>query len=149
MRKGIYMGLFTLLLLLNLCVRAQKPVFDHTTFYVTDLQKSAAFYKEVIGLDTLPDPFRDGKHAFLSLGPGRELHLIAGADSKKDHHMYNHLALRIPSVEAFILQLEKAGVAYVNAEGKQQTITVRPDGVKQIYFKDPDGYWIEINDAKK
>ena len=22
------------------------------------------------------------------------------------------------------------------------------DGVKQIYFKDPDGYWIEINDAR-
>jgi catechol-2,3-dioxygenase len=25
---------------------------------------------------------------------------------------------------------------------------VRPDGVKQIYFQDPEGYWIEINDDK-
>src|SRR5688572_17000097 len=113
MRKGIYLGLFTILLQLSLGAMAQKPVFDHTTFYVTELQKSVAFYKDVIGLDTIPNPFKDGKHAFLSLGPGRELHLVAGADRKMDHHINNHLALRIPSVASFIPQLEKAGVAYV------------------------------------
>jgi lactoylglutathione lyase len=26
---------------------------------------------------------------------------------------------------------------------------VRSDGVKQIFVQDPDGYWIEINDAAK
>jgi len=26
---------------------------------------------------------------------------------------------------------------------------VRPDGVKQNFVRDPDGYWIEINDALK
>jgi len=25
---------------------------------------------------------------------------------------------------------------------------VRPDGVRQIYFQDPDGYWLEVNDSK-
>ena len=24
----------------------------------------------------------------------------------------------------------------------------RPDGVKQVYFQDPDGYWIEVNDGR-
>jgi lactoylglutathione lyase len=33
--------------------------------------------------------------------------------------------------------------------GEKMAITNRVDGVKQIYFKDPDGYWIEINDAKE
>jgi len=27
-------------------------------------------------------------------------------------------------------------------------VTNRVDGVHQIYLKDPDGYWLEINDAK-
>jgi lactoylglutathione lyase len=149
MRKGISIPLFTLLLQLSLWGTPQKPVFDHTALFVTDLKKSVAFYKDVIGLDTIPDPFRDGEHAFLSLGPGSELHLIAGADWKEAPHMNIHLALRIPSVESFILRLEKAGITYVNARGKQQTLTIRPDGVKQVYFQDPDGYWIEINDARK
>ena len=28
------------------------------------------------------------------------------------------------------------------------TSPVRPDGVHQLYFQDPDGYWIEVNDDK-
>jgi len=27
-------------------------------------------------------------------------------------------------------------------------VTTRPDGVHQIWFQDPDGYWLEINDVK-
>jgi len=26
--------------------------------------------------------------------------------------------------------------------------TARPDGVKQIYRQDTDGYWMEVNDDK-
>lgn len=33
-------------------------------------------------------------------------------------------------------------------EGKRE-IQTRPDGVQQIFVQDPDGYWIEINDALK
>jgi lactoylglutathione lyase len=27
-------------------------------------------------------------------------------------------------------------------------MTNRVDGVHQVFLKDPDGYWIEVNDAK-
>ena len=30
-----------------------------------------------------------------------------------------------------------------------QVSQTRSDGVRQIFFRDPDGYWIEINDARK
>ena len=33
--------------------------------------------------------------------------------------------------------------------GTPGAITLRPDGIQQIYFRDPDGYWIEMNDAGK
>jgi lactoylglutathione lyase len=40
-------------------------------------------------------------------------------------------------------------VEYENWAGEKNAVTNRVDGVKQIYFRDPDGYWIEINDAKE
>ena len=52
------------------------------------------------------------------------------------------------SVDAFIPNLTKNNIAYENWAGQSNAVTNRVDGVKQIYFKDPDGYWIEINDAK-
>jgi lactoylglutathione lyase len=48
-------------------------------------------------------------------------------------------------MEDFIANLNKNKVSYENWTGEPGKITVRPDGVQQIYFKDPDGYWIEIN----
>jgi lactoylglutathione lyase len=57
------------------------------------------------------------------------------------------LVLCVASVEAFMASLDRAHVAYrdMKGVGKMQT---RVDGVKQTYVKDPDGYWIEVNDAK-
>jgi lactoylglutathione lyase len=150
MQKGLYLSLLVLLLAGVVPVAAQKPVFNHAALHVTNLQESVAFYKDLVGLDTIPEPFRDGKHAWLAIGTGIELHLVAGAARAKSHHpMNNHLCLSIPSLAPFIARLEQAGVPYVNARGQKNTVTQRPDGVKQIYLQDPDGYWVEINDARK
>jgi catechol-2,3-dioxygenase len=46
---------------------SQQPVLDHIAIYVTDLKKSSAFYRDVLGLDSLPEPFRDGKHAWFAI----------------------------------------------------------------------------------
>ena len=128
---------------------SQKPTFNHLAIHVSDLEKSSAFYREVIGLDTMANPFRDNKHVWFIIGEKIELHMIAGATSVSKHPQDNHLCFSVPSVDAFLQKLIKAGIGYENARGKKNEITVRPDGVKQIYFTDPDGYWIEINDAKK
>jgi len=128
---------------------AQKPLFNHLAICVTDLKKSTSFYKDVIGLDTIANPFNDKKHVWFSIGGSNELHIIAGAAPAAAHPQDNHLCFRVSSVEDFIQRLRKAGVSYENARGKKDEITVRPDGVKQIYFTDPDGYWIEVNDVQK
>jgi lactoylglutathione lyase len=52
-------------------------------------------------------------------------------------------------VAGFIKVLEKNNIGYENWAGEKNAVTNRVDGVKQIYFKDPDGYWVEINDAKE
>ena len=129
-------------------VQAQKPTLNHIALYVTNLEKSKSFYKDVIGLDTIPNPFNDDKHVWFAMGGGTALHVIAGAKNVINHPQDSHFCFSIPSVEAFLPTLAKAGIPYKNAKGEDNRVTTRPDGVKQIYFTDPDGYWIEINDAK-
>jgi len=137
------------LLPLLFCSHAQKPALNHIALYVNSLQKSTAFYKDVVGLDTVPEPFHDGKHTWLAVGDKANLHLIAGASGITEHDKNSHLCFSVASVDAFIPRLNKAAIAYEDWPGKPQSITLRVDGVKQIYFKDPDGYWIEINDARQ
>ena len=44
---------------------------------------------------------------------------------------------------------DKKLVPYFDSKQVPQPITTRPDGVKQLYVQDPDGYWIEINDSAR
>ena len=127
----------------------QKPRLNHIACYVVDLKTSTAFYQDVIGLDTIPEPFHDGKHTWFSIGPKSHLHLIQGAAAKTEHEKNSHLCFSVASVDEFTKSLTKNKVEYENWAGEKNTVTKRVDGVKQIYFRDPDGYWIEINDAKE
>lgn len=122
---------------------------NHIAQYVVSLQESTTFYRDIIGLDTIPEPFHDGKHAWFSIGPKAHLHIIAGAKEKSAHNKNTHLCFTVPSVTDFIDKLKNNNIAFENWAGEKNTFTTRVDGVKQIYFKDPDGYWIEINDAKE
>lgn len=123
----------------------KKPVLNHIALYVTSLGKSTAFYQNIIGLDTIPEPFKDGKHTWFSIGQGH-LHLIEGAKEPVKHPKNTHLCFSVPSLDEFISRLDKAGINYSNWPGTSKSPTVRADGIKQIYFQDPDGYWIEVND---
>ena len=127
----------------------QKAMLNHIAVYVVDLKTSTAFYKDIVGLDTIPEPFHDGRHTWFSVGVKSHLHIISGATTKKEHDKNSHLCFSVPSVAEFVKVLEKNKVDYENWTGEKKTVTTRVDGVKQIYFKDPDGYWIEINDAKE
>jgi lactoylglutathione lyase len=149
MKKILSFCLALALLMLSVSMNAQKPVLNHVAVYVHNLQKSTAFYRDVIGLDTIPEPFHDGKHTWFSIGEKSHLHLIEGAAAPASHDKNNHLCFSVPSVDAFTARLNKANIPYEDWPGKSQSIQIRVDGVKQIYFKDPDGYWIEVNDAKQ
>ncbi len=126
-----------------------KPSLNHIAQYVVDLKISTAFYANIIGLDTIPEPFHDGRHTWFAVGPKSHLHIISGATQKVPHDKNSHLCFTVPSVLDFITGLKKNNVPFENWAGEKNTYTNRVDGVKQIYFQDPDGYWIEINDATR
>jgi lactoylglutathione lyase len=112
------------------------------------LKRSTDFYESLLGLERIADPFKDDRHVFFRIGAHAELHLIAGATAIPDRDINVHLAFRVPSVETFVARLKKAQVGYFNANRESEKVTLRPDGVMQIYFQDPDGYWIEVNDKR-
>lgn len=129
--------------------QAVTPRINHIACYVADLKISTDFYEKVIGLPTIPEPFKDGRHTWFLIGPKTHLHIISGAKVILPKEKNTHLCFTVPSVEEFIPRLTRAGVTYENWAGEKMAVTNRVDGVKQIYFQDPDGYWLEINDAKE
>jgi lactoylglutathione lyase len=155
MKKYIPLSLICVLFFLNFTSQGQtggmhKAKFNHLAIYVADLQRSGDFYKNVIGLDTIPEPFHDGKHLWVKVGPGNAIHIIEGAESKKEYYKANHICFSVASVDAFTEMLKKKGISFEDFTGtKNNKVNIRPDGVKQIWLQDPDGYWIEINDAKE
>lgn len=75
---------FALLTLFAMSAIGQKQniSLNHIALYVEDLGKSARFYKDVIGLDSVPEPFKDGLHAWFKVGGNITLHLIQGPKEK-------------------------------------------------------------------
>lgn len=127
----------------------QHPVLNHIAVYVKDLKTSTDFYTNIVQLDTIPEPFHDGRHTWFSVGDKSHLHLIQGAAAVVSHEKNSHLCFSVQSVSTFIQLLEQNNIEYENWAGEKYAVTKRVDGVQQIYFKDPDGYWLEINDAIK
>ena len=124
------------------------PEFDHATVHVRDLQKSAEFYEKVMGLERMPEPFKDGRHVWFRIGVQGQLHVVGGATDTTQNDIEVHVSFRVASLPDFMTHLDQMQVKYRNFNGEEKTFTVRPDGVKQVYLQDPDGYWIEVNDDK-
>ena len=86
MKKSICIALLISLFTLQASAQPSKVHINHTAIYVVDIQKTGSFYSNVLGLDTVPEPFHDGKHIWYSTGPHSMLHVIAGATAKKDYY---------------------------------------------------------------
>ena len=153
MNKKIIYSLPIALIIFGFSIKTLLPkkdtVLNHIALHVSDLQKSTIFYEQIIQLDSVPEPFHDGRHTWLKIGSVSALHLIAGAS--KDHvpDKNSHLCFSVPSITDFIGRLDNVHLEYENWAGVKNSVTTRVDGIKQIYFQDPDGYWVEINNDYK
>jgi lactoylglutathione lyase len=121
---------------------------NHIAVQVSDLNTSKNFYENIIGLRQIPDPFNDDVHVWFNIGHS-QLHLIESGTVEGDQDKNSHICFSVTNMEKFIDRLEAANITYSDWPGKEGAVTTRPDGIKQIYFRDPDGYWIEVNDDFK
>lgn len=119
--------------------------FSHLAILVKDLRESINFYGGVLGLKQVDDPFKDGRHCWLELGEAT-LHLIEEPWEELVFRRSNHLCLSVPDLEAFIQTLGDNKIDYEDARGNKSLMHTRQDGIRQIFFRDPSGYWVEVND---
>jgi len=146
-RTWLFGAVAIMMTCLSANAQKEKPVYlNHVAVYIFNLQKSTDFYKNIIGLTQIAEPFHDGKHTWFKIGEHSQLHLIQGAESITSHDKNSHICFSVASMDAFVKKLNDNKIWFGNWNGDTGKITNRPDGVHQIYFKDPDGYWIEIND---
>ena len=83
----------------------------------------------------------------MSLGEGKQLHIIPDMHSEIKINKAVHFALTTSNVNTFVKHLIDLGIEYSDWKNTLSKDYIRKDGVQQVYFQDPDGYWIEVNNA--
>jgi len=123
--------------------------YDHQALLVKNLERSSAFYKQILQLKELDNITGLNFVRWFSTGSGTQLHLIEGDTKDIVTNKGVHFAFSLSDLDGFMEFLDSREIKYVNYFGDKIEPNVRADEVKQVYIQDPDGYWIEINDAGK
>ncbi|HLO37423.1 MAG TPA: hypothetical protein VK173_02975, partial [Lacibacter sp.] len=84
---------------------------------------------------------------WFALADDRELHLISVIKEPVITNKAIHVGLTSGNFDAFLETLKRLKIPYSDWAGKPNTVNIRADGIKQIFFQDPDGYWIEVNNV--
>jgi len=121
---------------------------DHAALHVADLARSIDFYERVFGVDEIETPGDPAVIRWVALDNGTQLHFIHYDGDVPPTTRAVHFALGVPDLDAFVSHVVALGVPYSNWPGEASTVSVRGDGVRQVYIQDPDGYWIEVNDIQ-
>ena len=123
----------------------------HTMLRVGDLDRSIAFYTDVLGMRLLRRAdYPDGKFtlAFVgyqaeSEGAVLELTYNWGVDRDEQGTAYGHIALEVPDAHAACAAIKARGGKVVREAGPMK------HGTTVIAFvEDPDGYKVELIQAK-
>jgi lactoylglutathione lyase len=119
----------------------------HTMLRVADLERSLAFYTDVLGMKLLRrQDYPDGRFtlAFVGYGPESEqaaIELTHNLDTRQYElgGGFGHVALEVPDARAACAEIKQRGGTVVREAGPMK------HGTTVIAFvQDPDGYKIEL-----
>ena len=119
--------------------------FNHQAISVKDVNRSADFYGRILKFQEITNRSKFEGVRWFSIGEGKELHLISIVKENITLNKAIHLAFTTPDFDAFVTMLEKMNIAYSDWPGTLSKVNIRADGMKQVFFQDPDGYWLEVN----
>jgi catechol 2,3-dioxygenase-like lactoylglutathione lyase family enzyme len=123
---------------------------DHLAIHVSNMDRSVSFYATVLGLAEVANPMGPGFVRWFAVDERVTLHLVPGAEgSPPSRTIQTHIALAVGDFDATVARLTDAGATFGELPRRPGKISTRPDGVRQAFVCDPDGYWIEINDATR
>lgn len=119
----------------------------HTMLRVTDLERSIAFYTDVLGMRVLRrKDYPDGRYtlAFVGYGPESEQAVIELTHNwDTDHYEigngFGHVALGVPDIHAACEEIRARGGEIAREPGPMSH-----GGTVLAFVRDPDGYMIEL-----
>jgi catechol 2,3-dioxygenase-like lactoylglutathione lyase family enzyme len=138
----------------GLAIQALKPPaglpfrigkIGHVVLKVRDVQRSAAFYVNVLGFrvsDYYPDSMMKGRMVFMRCNADHHgVALVGGGEAAANGGEMHHMAFEVATLEE-VFQARahlKANGVKVEFEGRR-----RAGCQIAVEFRDPDGHWLEI-----
>lgn len=120
---------------------------DHVTVVVKDLERSRAFYEDLLGMAPISRPDFGFPGLWFDAG-ARQVHLILESPEAGPAGLPEfqgtlpsrgfHFAFQVSSCDDAAAQLNRMNVPIVAGPKS------RPDGARQLYIHDPDGHLVEI-----
>jgi catechol 2,3-dioxygenase-like lactoylglutathione lyase family enzyme len=125
------------------------PRLQHCALIVSDLERSRRFYADALGFEEVPRPASFTFAGAWFRSGGTEVHLIAAGDTtgragqgdpgpSVAFGLAGHVAFEVEDIRAACARLADNGVELVGGP------MPRGDGVTQVFFRDPDGYVLEL-----
>ena len=119
---------------------------NHIALSVKDVTKSIQFYQKVLQFKEIKNTASNSKTRWLSLDSGIQLHLIPRPNAEIKVNKAVHFALSTTDLDAFLKRLYNLRINFTDWQDTPERGYIRKDGIRQVYFQDPNGYWIEMND---
>ena len=111
---------------------------NHIALHVADVEKSVAFYKNILLLEQISRPGFDFAGAWFRIGNIQELHLIEGlTENVNSGSRSNHFAVETDNLHEWEKHFNDHQIIF-------RPTKQRPDGAWQLFVQDPDAYWIEL-----
>ncbi|HEX4106537.1 MAG TPA: VOC family protein [Solirubrobacteraceae bacterium] len=117
----------------------------HTCYRIGDIDRSVAFYEALGFAEVGRLPIRDEAiNVFMNIpGDGEEPKLELthnfGVDSYELGTGYNHIAVRVESLDETLGRLAEKGIS-----PEKPPYSLREGGTRLCFVRDPDGYRIEL-----
>jgi glyoxylase I family protein len=132
----------------------QVSALDHVSLVTSDIERSIAFYRDILNLKQIQRPAFHNSGAWMASGT-LEVHLTVNPEG----HLRGaplidtgdiHFAVRVADFDGAMNHLGESGYSENAADGDLKRIVFRVNGpapYKQAYILDPDNHLIEINSA--
>ncbi len=118
-------------------------VFSHMGFFVTDIERMARFYKEVLCFtETDRGDLGAVQLVFLSRDPAEhhQVVLVTGRPESLAFNLINQISMRVPDLATLRLVRDRAAS---NPDVTDLMVSTHGNAVS-IYFRDPEGNRLEI-----
>lgn len=121
--------------------------FNHIALSVKNVDESIKFYKKIFNFKEIENTASNSKTRWLALAEEKQLHLIPRENFNIKTNKATHFALTTADINSFVKHLNILNINYSDWKDTPTKGYIRKDGIQQVYFQDPNGHWIEVNNA--